>query len=61
MIVQLIRHFDEATSFGEFFKGSEQQMNQQLNRIDEKYEQKYVIHAQKIKRNTYKNSNCAQK
>lgn len=27
----------QATSFGEFFKGSEQQMNQQLNRIDEKY------------------------
>ena len=32
----------QASSFGEFIKGSEQQMNQQLNRIDEKYEQKLI-------------------
>ena len=32
----------QASSFGEFIKVSEQQMNQQLNRIDEKYEQKLI-------------------
>lgn len=33
---------EQMTSLGEFIKGSEQQMNLQLNRMDEKYEQKLI-------------------
>lgn len=33
---------EQMTSFGEFIKGSEQKMNLQLSRMDEKYEQKIL-------------------